>query len=183
MIARAPVFRPQRASARTQFRRSLVRESRRDAPPLLLARRRTRPARRSTPPLPRTVVRDVTRPGGCMARPDRIQPWMCDREHLARPGGGRWPSGKDCGTYEALAAPVLWAGPRGLSTGELQRRRTRTLISGSAFCAGGGDYGPPNQLSEARDDARGGLPVRGSSGSNSTRRALSRMQTAQAAWL
>jgi hypothetical protein len=43
-----------------------------------------------------------------------------------------------CGTYEALAAPVLWAGPRGLSTGELQRRRTRTLISGSALRAGGG---------------------------------------------
>jgi hypothetical protein len=53
----------------------------------------TRPARRSTPPLPRTVVRDVARPGGCMARPDRIQPWMCDREHLARPGGGRWLAG------------------------------------------------------------------------------------------
>ena len=120
-----------------------------------------------------------------MARPDRIQPWMCDREHLARPSGGRWPARvtKGCGTYEALAAPVLWAGPRGLSTGELQRRRTRTLISGSALRAGGGDYGPPNQLSEARDDARVGLPVRGSSGSNSTRRALSRMQTAQAAWL
>jgi hypothetical protein len=45
------------------------------------------------PPLPRTGVRDVARPGGCMARPDRIQPWMCDREHLARPGGGRWPAG------------------------------------------------------------------------------------------
>jgi len=59
----------------------------------LLARGRTRPARRSTPPLPRTGVRDVARPGGCMARPDRIQPWMCDREYLARPGGGRWPAG------------------------------------------------------------------------------------------
>jgi hypothetical protein len=46
---------------------------------------------------------------------------------------------KDCGTYEALAAPVLWAGRRGLSTGELQRRRTRTLISGFALRAGGGD--------------------------------------------
>ena len=76
-----------------------------------------------------------------MARPDRIQPWMCDREHLARPSGGRWPARvtKGCGTYEALAAPVLWAGPRGLSTGELQRRRTRTLISGFALRAGGGD--------------------------------------------
>src|ERR1700684_2564053 len=88
---------------------------------------------------------------------------------------GRWQVArrvtKDCGTYEALAAPVLWAGPRGLSTGERQRRRTRTLISGSALRAGGGDYGPPNQLSEARDDARGGLPVRGSAGSDSAGRA------------
>src|SRR5271170_4544659 len=78
---------------------------------------------------------------------------------------GRWQVArrvtKDCGTYEALAAPVLWAGPRGLSTGELQRRRTRTLISGSALRAGGGDDRPPSQLSDGRDDARLGRLVRG----------------------
>ncbi len=56
---------------------------------------------------------------------------------------GRWQvarqATKDCGTYEALATPVLWAGSRGLSTGELQRRLTGTWISGSALRAGGGD--------------------------------------------
>jgi hypothetical protein len=79
-----------------------------------------------------------------MARADGIQPRMLSLHATAstwpgRAAAGSPPGDERLGTYEALAAPVLWAGPRGLSTGELQRRRSRTLISGSALRAGGGD--------------------------------------------